>query len=203
MDRFDKNARAVFVMAQQLAEQRKDSYIGTDHLLRAMLKLDKDPAGRMLRDMGLEQRHIDAVVDVLPKPERSNPNGPREMLPVTKKALANAAEEAQQLNSLFVKSEHMLLGIVQLKGEPFVDQVLAAIQTTPEAVDRQIRRALLPPQPVYQPSPPPQAPEQPMPMPGIGLYDQMVNGLSVLFQKAKTWLRRPPPDEMTEPVKRD
>jgi ATP-dependent Clp protease ATP-binding subunit ClpA len=202
MDRFDKNARAVFVMAQQLAEQHNDSYIGTDHLLRAMLKLDKDPAGRMLRDMGLEQRQIDTVVATLPKPERSNPNGPREMLPTAKKALATAAEEAQQLNSLFVKSEHILLGVVQLIGDLFVDQVFTAIQTTPEAIDRQIRRALLPPQPVYQP-PTSETAEQPLPMPGIGLYDQMVNGLSVLFQKAKTWLRRPPPDEMTEPVKRD
>src|ERR1043165_8844139 len=98
MDRFDQNARAVFVMAQQLAEQRKDSYIGTDHLLRAMLKLDKDLAGRQLREMGLEPQHIDAAVAALPKPERSNPSGPREMLPGAKQALANAAEQAQQLN---------------------------------------------------------------------------------------------------------
>src|SRR5258706_1334733 len=204
MDRFDKNARAVFVMAQQLAEQRKDTYIGTDHLLRAMLKLDKDAAGRFLRELGLEQRHIDTITETLPRPERRNPNGPREMLPDAKRALANAAEQAQQLNSLYVKSEHILLGIVELRGDPVVDPVCAVLQTTPEAIDRQLRRALLPLQPAYQPPPsPPIATEQTVgELPGIGLYDQMVDGLGILLQKVKMWLRRPPPDDAKEPVER-
>jgi hypothetical protein len=128
------------------------------------------------------------------------------MLPSAKQALAIAAEQSQQLNSLYVKSEHLLLGIVALKGDPFVDHVFAAIDMTPEAVDRQVRRGLLPPQPVRQPPPPPlsQPAEQPVgDLPGIGLYDQMVNGLSVLFQRAMAWFRKPPPDEEMERVKRD
>ena len=39
-------------------------------------------------------------------------------------------------------------------------------------------------------------------LPGIGLYDQMIKGLAVLFDRAKAWFRKPPPDEVGEPVER-
>jgi ATP-dependent Clp protease ATP-binding subunit ClpA len=60
-ERFSSSARAVVVGAQEQARELRHAFIGTEHLLLALLVVDANgPAGRALRDAGVRK---DAVRD--------------------------------------------------------------------------------------------------------------------------------------------
>src|SRR5579859_393230 len=195
MKQFNQNAKVIFVTAQQLAEQRKDSYIGVEHFLLAMVKQENDPAGRILRQSGLQTEHIDELASI---PPRVSVKTALELRPTVKQALQTADDEAQRANSYHIRSEHVLIGLMALKNEPFLDKLLAKIGTTPEAIDRRARQAL---QPRATREEPPPIVETPRPAgasaPGIGVYDQFVERLAALFQRFKTWIRGEPPQGKT------
>src|SRR5260370_41884890 len=141
MKQFHQNAKVIFVTAQQLAEQRKDSYIGVEHFLLAMVKQESDPAGRILRQAGLQPQNIDELASI---PPRESVKTALELRPTVKQALQTADDEARRRNSYHIRSEHVLIGLMALKNERFLDKLLVKIGTTAEAIDRRARQALQP-----------------------------------------------------------
>jgi ATP-dependent Clp protease ATP-binding subunit ClpA len=65
-ERFTKEARTVVVLAQEEARRLRHRYIGTEHLLLAMLSADGGPGALVLRDHGLDaadvRRRVVAIV---------------------------------------------------------------------------------------------------------------------------------------------
>jgi len=56
MERFTQRARRVLSLAQEEAERLQHNYIGTEHLLLGLIREEGGVAGRVLRELGLEQR---------------------------------------------------------------------------------------------------------------------------------------------------
>ncbi|HRF94365.1 MAG TPA: Clp protease N-terminal domain-containing protein, partial [Aggregatilineales bacterium] len=65
MERFTQRARRVLGLAQEEAERLNHNYIGTEHLLLGLMREEGGVAGRVLRDLGLEPRRVEELVERL------------------------------------------------------------------------------------------------------------------------------------------
>jgi ATP-dependent Clp protease ATP-binding subunit ClpC len=156
MDRFTQRARRVLSLAQEEAERLQHSYIGTEHLLLGLMREEGGVAGRVLRDLGLEQRKVEELVERMTRAGQRAPNTRLDLSPGTKKVLELAVDEARRMGHHYIGTEHLLLGLVR-QTEGIAIDVLKRLNISPEEVRRQTRRVLQesPVQNRTQPSTPP------------------------------------------------
>ena len=141
-ERFTKRARQVFSYAQEEAKHFNHTYIGGEHLLIGILREDGGVAGRVLRELGLEEGRVRSAVEQLSgEREPLQPFQKIELAPSTKRVLEYALEEAGRMNQHYVSTEHILLGVVrQTEGRAI--EVLKKFGITQEQIRRQTRRML-------------------------------------------------------------
>ena len=58
-ERFTQRARRVLSLAQEEAERLNHSYIGSEHVLIGLLREEGGVAGKVLRELGLEEATAD------------------------------------------------------------------------------------------------------------------------------------------------
>jgi hypothetical protein len=137
MERFTQRARRVLVLAQESAEQLKHSYIGTEHLLLGLFREEGGLAGRVLRDLGInEQRRVEEVLKELTPAEAQTTNTALDLAPATKRVLELAVREARTLGHHYIGTEHLLLALVSQSESVAVD-ILKRCGVSPDEVRRQ------------------------------------------------------------------
>ncbi len=133
-DKFTDKARKVLVLAQEEARALHQPYVGTEHLLLALLKENDGLAAQSLDHLGVT---YDAVVDAIKKIVEIDPNadvsGHLAFTPRTKRVLEHSLREAMQMGQTYISTEHMLLGIVR-ENEGTAIEVLARMGISGEAV---------------------------------------------------------------------
>jgi predicted DNA-binding transcriptional regulator AlpA len=122
--RMSDAGREVIVKAQEEARLFPHNYIGTEHLLLAMISSGDDPAARALRRLGVEaegvRQRIRDMVGVGP----DAPSGHIPFTPRTKKVLEISLREALTQGMDLIGPEHMLLALIR-EGEGVGRQILA------------------------------------------------------------------------------
>ncbi len=141
MERFTQRARRVLSLAQEEAERLRHNYIGTEHLLLGLLREEGGVAGRVLRDLGLEQRRVEELVEEMTRASARTSNTAAELSPGTKRVLELAVDEARRMGHHYIGTEHLLLGLVR-QSEGVAIDVLKRLGVSPEEVRRQTRRVL-------------------------------------------------------------
>jgi ATP-dependent Clp protease ATP-binding subunit ClpA len=124
-ERFTDRARRVLVLAQEEARRMGDTFIGTEHLLLALIGEHEGVAAKVLQQLGLELGKARVAVEAL-RGEPSEPDAVSPTPPFTarvRKVLELALREALQLGHSYIGTEHMLLGLVR-EGEGVGSQVL-------------------------------------------------------------------------------
>ncbi len=139
-ERFTQRARRVLSLAHEEAENLRHNHIGTEHLLLGLMREEGGVAGRVLKELGLDQARVKETVQRLTGIGRHT-GGSLDLAPGTEKALQQAAEEARRMNHHYIGTEHILLGLVR-QGEGVGIDVLRRLGITPEQVRRQTRRIL-------------------------------------------------------------
>ena len=144
MDNFTPRSKQVLVLAQQEAVRFNHDYVGTEHLLLALLKLGQGVAVTVLQSIGLDLETMRLEVEKV-----SGSFGATQMqgeLPYTtrlKKVLALATKEAKVMNYNYVGTEHLLLGILE-EGESAAAKVFANLSVNIDVIRREILMALDP-----------------------------------------------------------
>jgi hypothetical protein len=135
---FTDRARRVVEVAAQEARSLNHNYLGTEHLLLAILR-DKDSVGaRALRDLGVSlttvRRKVEQKIGRGDVPVTGNvPYTPR-----AKHALYGAREEAKALGHNYVGTEHLLLALSRLQRA-----VAAEILSENGITHQELRQSLL------------------------------------------------------------
>ncbi|MEW6161945.1 MAG: ATP-dependent Clp protease ATP-binding subunit [Nitrospirota bacterium] len=116
-EKFTERGRKVIIYAKEEAEKRQNDYLGTEHLLLAILREEDGLPVAILKRMGITREEIRMEV------ERNLPQGTDLMTfddvpftPRAKKVLELAVEEARLLGHNYIGSEHILLGLIR-EGE--------------------------------------------------------------------------------------
>jgi len=113
-EKFTERGRKVIIFAKEEAEKRQNDYLGTEHLLLAILREEDGLPVAILKKMGL------AIEELRMEIERNLPAGMNILTfgdipftPRAKKVLELAVEEARLLGHNYIGSEHLLLGLVR------------------------------------------------------------------------------------------
>ena len=141
MERFTQRARRVLSLAQEEAERLQHNYIGTEHLLLGLMREDGGVAGRVLRELGLEQRRVEELVERLTRASARTSSVQLDLSPGTKKVLELAVDEARRMGHHYIGTEHLLLGLVR-QSEGVAIEVLKRLGISPEEVRKATRRVL-------------------------------------------------------------
>ncbi|MBN2083691.1 MAG: ATP-dependent Clp protease ATP-binding subunit [Anaerolineales bacterium] len=182
LERFTQRARRVLSLAHQEAERLHQREIGTEHLLLGLIQEEGGVAGRVLRELGLEEERVKEMIERVIPPGRLFPE--RIQLSMgTEKVIQNAIEEARKLGHQYIGTEHLLLGLVR-ETEGTAADVLRRLGVSPEQVRRQTRRILQDSplgHPLQQPAgAPPKADKAKTPM-----VDQLATDLTTKAEEGK------------------
>lgn len=113
-DRFTKRAHRALALAQEEAQHRNRTAIGTEHLLLGVLREGEGVGARLLAEVGCDlSRTRQAVEDQGGSgPADETVAGEMRITPRLKKALQLARDEAKYLNHAYVGTEHLVLGLL-------------------------------------------------------------------------------------------
>ncbi len=113
-EKFTERGRRVIIFAKEEAEKRQNDYLGTEHLLLAILREDDGLSIAILKKMGI------AIEELRMEIERNLPAGVNLLTfgdipftPRAKKVLELAVEEARLIGHNYIGSEHLLLGLIR------------------------------------------------------------------------------------------
>ena len=133
-DKFTDKARKVLVLAQEEARALHQPYVGTEHVLLALLKEKEGLAAQSLDRLGVTYEAALTCVQQLIKGDASaDVSGHLSFTPRVKRVLENSLREAMQMGKSYISTEHLLLGIVR-EGEGTAIDVLRKLGVEGDAI---------------------------------------------------------------------
>ena len=114
-ERFTDRARQVVVLAQDEARALEHNYIGTEHILLGLLRVEGGVAARVLESLDVTPEEVRALV--LQRVGRGDRavSGQIPFTPGAKKVLELALRESMSLRHNYIGTEHLLLAVVREK----------------------------------------------------------------------------------------
>jgi ATP-dependent Clp protease ATP-binding subunit ClpA len=140
-ERFNEDAKRTLTYAQEEAERSHHSYIGTEHLLLGLLRVEKGTAYRVLSDLGIAIDPVRKVIEsVLGRNERTII---QQIIPTSrvKTVIEISFEEARAMAHSEVDTGHMLIGLM-IEGEGIAAHVLEDLGATHDLVVAAVQREL-------------------------------------------------------------
>ncbi len=140
-DYLTDNSRQVFYLAQEEAQRLNNNYIGTEHLLLGLSRLENGMAAKALSNFNLEYGIIAAkvreMVNGLSSEEDFYSSKRIILTPRVKRILELAKMIAQEIGEYYVDTEHILLGILE-EGEGMAIKVLNDLGVESERLREEI-----------------------------------------------------------------
>lgn len=113
-DKFTDKARKVLVLAQEEARRLHQPYVGTEHVLLALLKEEDGLAAQALERLGVYyEATVAAIRRIVTIDESTDVSGHLSFTPRVKRVLENSLREAMQMGQSYISTEHLLLGIIR------------------------------------------------------------------------------------------
>lgn len=113
-----ERVKQVIKRADEIARDYSQEYVGTEHVLLAIAEEGTGTGARVLQNHGADYGKVKAEVDRLihKSLEDTWVFGRLPGTPHYRNVVARAIEEAQDLRSREVRTEHLLLGLLREKG---------------------------------------------------------------------------------------
>jgi peptide-methionine (R)-S-oxide reductase len=113
-ERFTDRSRNVMNLANREAQRLKNEFVGTEHILLAIVKEGSGVAANVLKNLDVDFDRIRLEVEKIVQPEFDlAPRGRLPQTPRAKRAIEYAIEEARGLKHNYVGTEHLLLGLLR------------------------------------------------------------------------------------------
>jgi hypothetical protein len=127
VDRFTVRGKLVLALAQDEAIRHNHNYIGTEHLLAALLRDTDSIAARALSSLGIELMKVRTALEfIVGRGDQTTSPSEITLSPRTKKVIELAIDEARKLGHGHVGPEHILLGLVR-EGEGIASGILESL----------------------------------------------------------------------------
>jgi ATP-dependent Clp protease ATP-binding subunit ClpC len=137
-ERFTDSARQVIVLGQEEARALRHDYIGTEHLLLALLREEKGLAAQVLESLDISFEGVRAQVEhLVGHGDQAVTSGQIPFTPRAKKALDLSLREALSLGHNYVGTEHVLLGVAR-EGEGIAARILRHFEADAETVRNRV-----------------------------------------------------------------
>jgi ATP-dependent Clp protease ATP-binding subunit ClpA len=140
-ERFTDRARRVVVLAQEEARALNHDYIGTEHLLLALIHEGEGVAAKALESLGISLEAVRHQVQEIIGQGQTPKQGHIPFTPRAKKVLELSLREAHQLGHDYIGTEHLLLGLIR-EGQGVAAQVLVMLGADLDRVSQQVIQLL-------------------------------------------------------------
>jgi len=140
-EKFTDRARRVIVLAQEEARLLNHNYIGTEHILLALIHEGQGVAARALESLGVSLEDVRRNVEEMIGRGQHELSGHIPFTPRAKKVLELSLRESQQLGHNYIGTEHILLGLIR-EGEGVAAQVLVKLGADLNRVRQQVLQLL-------------------------------------------------------------
>jgi ATP-dependent Clp protease ATP-binding subunit ClpC len=137
---FSDAARDVIVLAQEQARKFNHDYIGTEHLLLALISQPDCGASALLVDSGVVLDDLTGRLRAQPTPGELPPSGHIPFAPGVKRAFESAEAAARGLKSPSVGTAHLLLGVAGGRSE-LGSHMLAEFGIGADRIEQALRSA--------------------------------------------------------------
>jgi ATP-dependent Clp protease ATP-binding subunit ClpA len=127
--RLDARAWRALASAQEEARYLNHPFIGTECLLLGLLHDEEGAAAKVLASLGISLGTVRHEVQEVLGSGTAVPSGRSPLTPRAKKVMRVSAQEASQLGSRAIGTEHLLLGLAQ-EHEGLASQVLSRLAQT-------------------------------------------------------------------------
>ncbi len=120
-EKFTERANKVLKFAQQAARELKKDYVGCEHMLLGLLKVEDGIAAKALTELGLS---YDELFNRLQEEIKEGQEAPLGRIPFTqdaKECLELALKESLSLGQNFISTEHILLGLLAQSSNKALD----------------------------------------------------------------------------------
>jgi len=143
LDRFTRRARQALTLAQEEAQRLRQNYIGTEHLLVGLIRVENSQSSRVLRKLGVSVRKAQELVErTVGYGQKREVSGEQIRLTQrTKRVLELAVNEARALGHHYIDTGHLLLGLVQQEDGVAVD-ILRRLGVSPEIIRRETTKTM-------------------------------------------------------------
>ena len=146
-DRFNDRSKRVLALAQDEAIRHNHNYIGTEHLLAALVRDTDGIATRALASLGIELTKVRTALDfIVGRGDQTTAPGEITLSPRTKKVIELAIDEARKLGHGYVGPEHLLLGLVR-EGEGIASGILESLGASMDMVRARVLELMKEPGP--------------------------------------------------------
>lgn len=133
-DKFTDKARKVMSLAQDEARNLGQMYVGTEHLLLALIKEGDGIAAQALAKLDVTyDEAVEAVKEVTERASEPVPGGHIPFTPRAKRVLEGAYRETMSRGATYISTEHLLLGIVR-EGNGVAMETLSRLGVSGDAV---------------------------------------------------------------------
>jgi ATP-dependent Clp protease ATP-binding subunit ClpC len=114
----DADAKVIVNLANEIAHEYELEYVGTEHILLAILRHPGGLGRRVLANLGVTEARAREVVDKLAQRAKEDTwvFGRLPGSPNYRRVIELAIEEAAQLEARQIGSEHLLLALLREKG---------------------------------------------------------------------------------------
>ena len=109
--KFTKSGERVLEFAEKLAKELGHVYIGTEHLLYGLIAEKNGVASKVLENQNLDEKNVSNKIKDMIGVNISE-NAVLGFTPKLKKILENSYIEAKKLDSNYISTEHMLVGLL-------------------------------------------------------------------------------------------
>src|SRR4030066_1092892 len=140
-DKFTERARKVLALAQEEARRFNHNYIGTEHILRGLVREEDGMAAKVLSNLGVGLNKVRAAVEFIIGRGEGTSQSEVGLTPRAKKVIELAVDEARLLGHQYIGTEHILLGLLR-EGEGVAAGVLESRGVSVERVHTELNRIL-------------------------------------------------------------
>jgi ATP-dependent Clp protease ATP-binding subunit ClpC len=142
LQHLDDEAQHAVKLAERIAHQAGLDYVGTDHVLLAVLRLADSSGARLLHRLGVDELQAAAKIDELV--ERSGEDtwvfGRLPGSPHYRNVIANAIDEATRLKAPRIGTVHLVLGLLR-EQDSTAQQALSLLGVTLKSAREAAARA--------------------------------------------------------------
>ena len=143
-ERFTGSARQTVVLAQTLARQSGHSWIGTEHLLLALLDDPEGVAARALTATGVDTDALRTEIELAVPPVGAAVGSQAPFTPRAKKVLELSLRESMRLKQRTIEPGHILLGLLR-EGEGVAARALVSQGVDLDRLRQEVTRRLVGP----------------------------------------------------------
>ncbi|MBT1018359.1 ATP-dependent Clp protease ATP-binding subunit [Canibacter sp. lx-72] len=131
-ERFTDGARRTIVLAQEEAKKLRHNFIGTEHLLLAIIRQKENMSVEPFAGVNATYNEVlEQVISHVGKGDEGQQNKHIPFTPRAKKVLELSLREALRLGHGYIETEHIALGLLR-EGEGVAAQIIKALGADPE-----------------------------------------------------------------------